>query len=69
MKTLIEQRNELNALYSIVNYNGQLVIDSLIWGIDCILSDEERTIDAFDSNESELKERVNNFYSNIENYL
>lgn len=69
MKTLIEQRNELNALYDVANYNGKIVIDSLVWGIDCLLEGHKRTVDAFDSNEEELKVRVNSFYSNLEEYL
>lgn len=69
MKTLIEQRNELDALYHIVNYNGKLIIDSLIYGVDCLVEGHSRTVDAYDSNEEELKERINQFYANLENYL
>ncbi|HGO5855306.1 TPA: hypothetical protein ACK3JH_002230 [Mannheimia haemolytica] len=69
MKTLIEQRSELDELFNIANYDGQLAIDSLIYGIDCLLEGHKRTIDAYDSNEEELRNRINSFYSNLENYL
>ncbi|QNS14583.1 hypothetical protein [Mannheimia bovis] len=69
MKTLIEQRNELEAFYHIANYDGKPIIGSLIYGIDCLLEGHTRTVDAHDSNKEELKERINQFYENLENYL
>ncbi|OFO24878.1 hypothetical protein HMPREF3052_00230 [Neisseria sp. HMSC056A03] len=60
---------QLESYYEICSYNGKLIAESLIHGINCILKGKERTVDIHDSTREELEERIYNFYLNIDEHL
>lgn len=68
----MDLKNELRQLesyYEICSYDGKLIAESLIHGINCILEGKKRTVDIHDSTREELEARISKFYLNIDEHL